>query len=284
MNVAKTKRKTKYLHRLLLTLLTIAISFSVAISAMLLKRRFFPKPIAIEPLRMIYAAVPGVGSNGPSPTDQQLQEKYTAALKNAKNGTIQFRVPLEMEESKPETSTVRIYGAKSSAAEKNSFASTGRASLKVLSAMSVSMTEPDNPNSFEITPDEAGRHSGEQFVPDDGYAEWDWTVKPLQGGDQPKKLHITAEMVFYGKLPNGTPARTEIKSYDAVVKVKIKPRAEAAKEWLSENWKDVLKYLVPSGAGATFIVYLLSRKRGRPKEEKEGEGDDDEEDDEGTAG
>ena len=69
--------------------------------------------------------------------------------------------------------------------------------------MLVTLSAPDNPDSFSIT--ENPPETGNQFVPEDNFAEWAWTVKPLKGGEEPKKLRITAFMVFNAKLPNGQP-------------------------------------------------------------------------------
>ncbi len=177
------------------------------------------------------------------------------------------------------TVTVRIYGPAASQAQKQDFSSTGSGSLKVVSPMLVTLSEPDNPDAFKIVQDD--KESGLQFLPSDSFAEWMWTVTPLKSGSDPERLKVSAFMVFQQKLPNGMPAQAEIGSYTATVNVKVQPRMKIVGEWLSENWKDLLKYLIPGGAGTAFIGWLLTRSTGR-KEGKVEEKKKDEDDDSGN--
>jgi len=188
-----------------------------------------------------------------------------------------------MQQDKPSTVTVRIYGPEADvAAGGMSNESIGSSQLKVVASMDVSLTQPDNPNAFDITP-EAGPHQGEQFVPPDRYAEWDWNVKP-RAGEQERRLHITATMVFNSKLPDGTPMRTEIASRNVVVRVEVKTRLQLTLDWLGDNWSKLLTYLLPSGAGTTFLLYWLSKRRkpeqpSQPEKRRREDEDEDEDDD-----
>jgi hypothetical protein len=176
-----------------------------------------------------------------------------------------------MRVAKPKTVTVRIYGPHGGGQE--DFPSTGSGNLKVVTSMLVTLTEPDNPAAFKISDDP--HHTGTEFLPFDNFAEWDWTVTPDEGGDEPKKLRVTAFMVFHGKLPNGTPITREVSSYEADIQVDVKPRLEVIGDWFSENWKDVLKYTLPSGALSLVVVFLIRKKWGTQKE-AESEDDDEE--------
>jgi hypothetical protein len=239
-----------------------------------------------------------LGSSRPSPAEEQnfileQEEKaYSAAVQNAKEGGIKYLVP-PMTVGEKATVIVRVYGSRSQPEQQKDFPATGSGTLKVIPTMLVTLSATDNPDSFSIT--ENPPETGNQFVPEDNFAEWAWTVKPLKGGEEPKKMRITAFMVFNAKLPNGQPMQTQINSYTATVIVRLQPRMEALSEWLSENWTTVLKYLVPSGGGATLLVWWITRNReknqpakeeGKPAEEKERPEkeaeDDDDEDKEGS--
>jgi hypothetical protein len=145
--------------------------------------------------------------------------------------------------------------------------------------MLVTLTQPDNPSSFKIDPD--SKEQGDQFLPDDSDAEWSWTVTPLKPADAKRNLSINAYLIFDEKLPDGTPMQARIGSYTAIVTIKIQPRWERFKDWMSENWKDVLKYLIPTGAGSAIIVWLIAKLAGKPTkpEEKEKEKEPAEDDD-----
>jgi hypothetical protein len=204
-------------------------------------------------------------------SETQVQNEYQNAVERAKSGKIDYQVPNPMSVGNAQSVIVRIYGPNASQQQQAAFPSTGRGTLKVVTSMVVALTEPDNPSAFEIKAEDDS-HQGIQFVPVDGYAEWDWVVTPLEGGTEPRKLHITADMVFDAKLPNGTPVRTEIASYDAAVQVRVKPRLEAFADWWSENWKDILKYLIPTGSGSLLVIWLLSRgwkKKAKPRRDQE---------------
>jgi hypothetical protein len=216
-------------------------------------------------------------SRSPASTDP-VEDEYENEVKNAKSGEIKYHVPSDMVVAEVQTVTVRIYGPAASQAQKQDFSATGSGSLKVVSPMLVTLSEPDNPDAFKIVQDD--REWGLQFLPSNSFAEWMWTVTPLKSSSDPDKLRISAFMVFQQKLPNGMPAQAEIGSYTATVKVKVEPRMKVVGEWLSENWKDVLKYLIPGGAGTAFIAWLVSRSSGK-RAGKEEEKKDDEDDDSG---
>lgn len=227
---------------------------------------------ASPPSRISHTFRPTAKSLGPDAAGTKIQDLYLDAIRKAVNGRIDYIVPSVMRVDDAETVTVRIYGASAGAEQEKNFPATGGGSLKVVSSMFAALSEPDNPSTFDIKPAERSNHQGVQLVPADGYAEWDWTVRPVANGGQAKKLHITADMVFDLKLPNGTPAQVEVDSYDAVVQVSVKPRLLALGDWLKENWKDVLKYLVPSGGLTALVIYLLHRRNpGRGSEQTSGE-------------
>ena len=102
--------------------------------------------------------------------------------------------------------------------------------------------------------------------------------QPKQNGEPAQSINSIALALLNAKLPNGQPIQTQVNSYTATVIVRVQPRLEAWSEWWSENWKTVLKYVLPSGGGATLIAWLIARNREKnqpvseerkPKEEKE---------------
>lgn len=190
---------------------------------------------------------------------EEMQKGYQEVNQNAGIGTIAYKVPKAMKIEEPETVSVRIFGSNADKTLSRGFSETGSSSLKVIPSMLVTLDQPDNPDSFTIQPDPV--ESGNRFVPDDGFTEWVWTVTPLKGGDEPKQLTIVAYMVLDTKMPDGHPLQSRISSYTAKVSVGVKPTWQRAGSWWAQNWKDVVKYLVPSGAVTAFITWLLSRRK-----------------------
>jgi len=194
----------------------------------------------------------------------KLGSEINAAVLKAKKGKIAYKIPTTMKEGHPETVTVRISGPHEDASQQSSFQSTGNDTLKVLPQMVVTLTEPANPDAFEIT-DQPGINKGTQLVPENSHAEWDFTVKPLSGRAAPETLHIAAYMVFATTLATGEPVRVQIGSYDAEVKVSVKPRIEKVEDWMKEHPETVLEYTLPSGCGAAiltaFSVWIRKKKK-----------------------
>lgn len=214
------------------------------------------------------------------PTLEKEQVDYKAALQNAKTGNIKYSVPLEMTVKEAETVVVRIYGHDAPEQQQQDFKATGSGSLKVITLMLVTLSQPDNPGSFKI--EEDPKEARDQFLPNDSFAEWSWTVTPLKPAEVSKKLKVTAYLIFNEKLPSGLPMQVQISSFTATVTVKVQPRWERLSDWMSENWKDVLKYLIPTGAGSAIIIWLIAKLTGKstkPAEEKKEPAEDEDADD-----
>jgi hypothetical protein len=185
------------------------------------------------------------------------QREYEAVVKTSKTGGIQYYVPSRMVVGKPISVQVEIDGANCSSELRKEFQATGGGTLKVITPMQVQLSAPDNPEAFTIQPDPV--KSGNLFLPDDGKALWVWTIIPLQGGSEPKKLKIDAYMVFNAKLPSGQPITRLIWSYTAQVPVQVETM-RIVSDFIRQNWDKLLALLVPSGAGAALVVWLLSRR------------------------
>ncbi len=188
------------------------------------------------------------------------QQAFQQILKRAKTGGIQYYIPPNMTVGTQASVDVEIYGANASAELKKQFQATGSGTLKVITPMLVELSQPDNPGAFKIVPDST--KSGDQFLPDDGKADWVWSVTPLQAG--PKKLRIDAYMVLNAKLPDGQPMMREVQSYTVQVPVKVRPRLQTVGDFFATNWDKLLGYILPSGAGVIFILWLISRRKGKP--------------------
>jgi hypothetical protein len=222
-----------------------------------------------------------LGGHGRDLTLEAEQTEYLEAIRNAKTGSIQFYVAPVMTVGESETVIVQIYGPMSPEKQKRDFKATGSGVLKVITPMLVALSQPDNPGGFQIQADAS--ETGNQFLPTDSFAEWSWTVSPLRASTEPKKLRITAYLVFNAKLPSGSPAQVQISSYTVTVATKVEPKGKAFAEWFSDNWKDVLKYVLPTGAGSALLLWLAARllgksdkPAGREKDEKkEAEEEDD---------
>lgn len=193
--------------------------------------------------------------------EQREQSDYDQIVKRAKNGKITYSVPDSMTVGTPESVSVDTFGANASPDSANQSGVTGTGTLKVIPSMMVELSAPDNPEAFKIQADAV--KTGNQFLPDSGTAEWVWTVTPLSGGGDPKKLKIDAYMVLNAKLPNGQPMTSFLKSFTVPVPVKVQPRLQTVGSFFASNWTTLLGYIVPSGAGVGFLLWLLSRRKSK---------------------
>jgi hypothetical protein len=208
---------------------------------------------------------PSTGSGGhPDPsivygnlTDELLDRKFDQIVKQSENGAIRYRVPTEMTVGQTSPVVAVINGPNAMRTEPD-FQATGSANLKVNAIMQVDLGAPNSPGMFQIAADPV--RSGQQLVPDGGMATWVWAVTPLRGGEQPARMQIDAYMVLNAKLPDGRPATRLIKSYFVLVPVRTQSVERKTSSFLGKNWSTLLGFVVPSGAGAVLVVWILSRK------------------------
>jgi hypothetical protein len=220
-----------------------------------------PEPRPEGPLSSGFPDPDSVSPNNNLDLDESReQQAFQQIVKQAKTGGIQYYVPPTMTVNTPTSVTVEIYGANANPELQKEFQATGSGTLKVITPMVVLLTQPDNPGGFQIEPDPV--QSGDQFLPEDGKADWIWKVTPLQGG--PKKLRIDAYMVLNAKLPNGQPMMREVQSYTVQVPVKVEPRLQAVAEFFEGNWDKLLVYVLPSGAVVLFLGWLLLGRKEKP--------------------
>jgi hypothetical protein len=154
---------------------------------------------------------------------------------------VEYRVPGEMTASVPATVTVNLHGYQDLQTRTLPEA-TGTGSLQVSSYMKVELFAPLDPGEFTIT-----QSSGEvvQFIPNDGYATWMWSVTPSHAAPS-EMLQIRISLVH----KDGTTAVEQIleeKTYNVTVNV------EKLSVTLKQSfWKDPIawfKYMLPGGAG-----------------------------------
>jgi hypothetical protein len=216
-----------------------------------------PVPPVAPPIGGGAAPDPAVDANL---TDAGIDEEFDQIVQQAKNGAIQYNVPPLMTVGQPVTIQVEISGANVPASALPA-AETG--TLAVTPLMEVDLSAPGSPGMFQIVP--GALQSGQQLVPDNGKTDWVWTITPLRAGQQPGSLQIDAYMVLNAKLPNGQAITRQIKSYTVQVPVKAQSLSQTILSFLGKNWSTLAGFVVPSGAGLTFLLWFVSKKKTKRK-------------------
>jgi hypothetical protein len=137
--------------------------------------------------------------------------------------------------------------------------------LQVSPMMSVSLTQPDNPDGFKIV--ESDSPENPKRVAPDGTTTWTWTVTPLRLG--PLNLHIAA-YVLRGESGSD---KASYKSYDDTIKVhSVTPWGYLMMGlvWFLNNPAASLKWILPGGAGAAMIGKLIHWALARRKKGEAG--------------
>ncbi|HTD95541.1 MAG TPA: hypothetical protein VK627_01375 [Edaphobacter sp.] len=169
--------------------------------------------------------------------------------KNLKVGKIEYQVPSQMLMQHASTVTVVIHGFGDTATTTLPNA-TGSESLKQSERMKVELLAPNNPDEFTIVP-QGGTEA--RFVPIDGATTWMWNVTPNAPAEK-QQLLIRASVIY-----PAADDRTEqqLPDYTAVVEVEV----PSTWKMITESYrKDPLKwfsYVIPGGAGFTFLAGVL---------------------------
>jgi hypothetical protein len=154
--------------------------------------------------------------------------------------------------------------------------------IEVTQLMDVQLSSLD-PGAFNLVATDAKP----KRLLENGHAEWHWVVTPNQTGEKHLRLHWQSIQI----LPNGTLAPPEdLGTAYATITVNVEPFNKRiipeSTKLLSENWKAILKYFLPS-SGFVLLVWVWAKLRGKrapsllPKEEekkKEEEGKDEDPD------
>lgn len=104
----------------------------------------------------------------------------------------------------------------------------------------------------------------QKTVAPDGHGEWHWIVTPLQVGTKHLKLHTqTIPLLRNGtRLPSidGESRETSIAVSVLPWYWRLTPHLE---QFASDNWKDILKYFLPSSGAALIAIWWKKRKQGK---------------------
>lgn len=116
---------------------------------------------------------------------------------------------------------------------------------------------------FTIAPNDDQRKS----VEPDGHAEWHWTVTPLKAGRQELLLHsMRIRMLANGRELPPTDDDTKVATITVTVLPWTQRIGPATGKFLSDNWKSILVYLLPGGAGAGILANWWKRRKKKQSE------------------
>jgi hypothetical protein len=197
-------------------------------------------------------------SEKPAAGDEYSQAEAVAKWKSQlKVGKIEYMVPGQMMMQHASTATVVIHGF-GDVATTSLPGATGTGTLKQSERMKVELMAADSPDDFTIVP-----QGGElvRFVPIDGATTWMWSVTPNSPGAK-KRLVVRASVIYPG---GDDKTEQQLPDYTAVVEVDV----PSYWQMITESYrKDPLKwfsYVIPGGAGFTFLVgagaWWLKRKK-----------------------
>jgi hypothetical protein len=172
------------------------------------------------------------GERIPGPVDLAvglLRRSIRAALADLRRGRILFNPPERMKIGKREKVEVRISGSLEVSPEDLAKNLTGQGKIeteeiKVGSFMSVRLTG----SAFEIV---SVSHEG-QFVPEDGFAEWQWNVTPQKSGQQTLYLAATVRL----KIPPFGEEVMDLPVFEKTIYVAV-ARIAAITQFLQNHWQ-----------------------------------------------
>ena len=208
-----------------------------------------------QPMDPQSAAQPSPPADQQSPTGAKPPDEYQQSesvqqwVDHLRQGKIEYQVPTRMTIQVPSTVTVVIHGYENVGATTLSQA-TGSGSLKQSELMKVELLAPANPGAFTI-----GSQNGDdvRFVPINGTATWMWTVTPNTAGNN-LQLEVRASVIYPG---GSDKTEQQVETYDATVAVAVQPFWSTAWDYVREHPLQVLGYLIPGGAGFTFLAGLI---------------------------
>jgi hypothetical protein len=193
-----------------------------------------------------------------SPDDGYAQAEAVAKWKQQlKVGKIEYQVPSQMLMQHAATATVVIHGF-GDVGTTTLPGATGTGSLKQSERMKVELLAPDNPDDFTIV-----AQGGElvRFVPIDGATTWMWSVTPNSPGAK-KRLVVRASVIYPG---GDDKTEQQLPDYTAVVEVDVPSYWQMITESYRKDPLTWFSYVIPGGAGFTFLVgvgaWWLKRKK-----------------------
>jgi hypothetical protein len=140
--------------------------------------------------------------------------------------------------------------------------------VPVSDVMDVELRAKDSA-AFAIAPNDGQRKS----VEPGGHAEWHWTVTPRKAGTQELLLHsMRIRMLANGKELPPTDDDTKVATITVTVLPWTQRIGPATGKFLSDNWKSILVYLLPGGAGAGILAGWWKKRKKKPSEPSQPQG------------
>jgi hypothetical protein len=175
--------------------------------------------------------------------------------KGLKEGHIHYNVPPSMKAQVQSPVSVRIDGFQNTASAQPMLGETGNGTLKVSPYMKVELLAPLNPGEFTITPKD---NNAVKFVPNDGFATWDWNVIPAYQAKN-QTLEIRVSLVY--KRPDTTLEDSlEDKSY--TVNIEVQKLTTTVWQDFQKDPIAFFKYMLPGGAGWAALAALVGSMGG----------------------
>jgi hypothetical protein len=186
-------------------------------------------------------------SNTPSRTE--VPTPTTTAFR-LRDGQVVYRAPSPMRVNEAQRVTVRVAGRDAPPDLTSGLPGTGSVSAapaKVGSALSADLSGPD----FQIT--RVGGDDGQRELPDGGFAEWAWDVRPQKSGN------LRLDFVLYvAKDTGGVPIH--YRTYAHEVEVEVNFSYSFGKFVKDYGALTGLSVPVIAGAAWTFIRWLRKRR------------------------
>ena len=202
---------------------------------------------------------PQVDSSKSTPENIQIPEVVGGFAHDGKvkrgvfdeNGLVRYYVPDSMKVGTEYNVNIRISKEKDTAKIMVSMPGGKTECIRVGSTMEVKLIDPEV-GSFEIT----ALNSQVQTIEDDGdFTSWEWTVKPLKGGNHKLKLLITIKQKDLIK---------DIPVFDKDIFIKSSAVYEVT-NFVKINWAVLVPTFFIPFIG--FIWHLFFRKKSKPSDE-----------------
>jgi hypothetical protein len=193
------------------------------------------------------AAKKAVTSN---PATDDLRAALTSEMQKLNVGKIDYNPPADMKVDEATLVSARIYRDKDAQVSSADLLGNGpitQSELKVADNMVVSLSAAE-PSDFEIKPVAPGGDNQEQFIEENGHANWVWSVKPLKGGE--KHLLLVAAVVLH--IQGLTETKT-INTFNTTITVKVVPHPwQKVGSFIAANWQWLWTTLLVPMAGWLF--------------------------------
>ena len=207
-----------------------------------------PAPVTPEP----QPDKPATDGAQPAAPDVYTQgeaiEKWKSYLKT---GRMDYNIPNVMQLQQPVTASVVIHGINATGAPLTPGAA--QVPLKVSDYMRVDLIATGDPSAFTITPLPEGEKQEKLILPG-GTTQWLWSVTPNKPGTR-QPLHVRAMLIYIN--PDKTETQTEIQSADVSVQVDVPSLWSRIWSSFVIDPSKPLSYIVPGGAGFTFIAGIV---------------------------